>query len=136
MEDETMRLNQERLEALRREVPHATLSDIATVKQHDNPAVLKLNAYLHGFAKPIMPGNKCLCCERPLAGTLVDQLLSDGGFEWGLVHGQGHCRKCGWPATMYHFIKDENGEDILTMHNVLLQVHPDHIEIGRRSSAE
>lgn len=60
---------------------------------------------------------------RPLEGkgddvrAIVDQYLrvyamSDcpgcdhGAFAWGLVYGQGKCVWCGWPGTLYHYVRD------------------------------
>ena len=51
-------------------------------------------------------------------------------FTWGYTHGHGSCSKCGWPATAYHFVKDETG----TEHRIVtvLDVHPDDV-VTRRS---
>ena len=48
----------------------------------------------------------------------------NGGFEWGLVHGEGHCRFCRWPARVHHFIKDASGKDLISARNIVLQYHP------------
>lgn len=68
----------------------------------------------------------CVGCDEALTGFAA-ALLGKGGFEWGLVHGQGHCRNCGWPAFGHHFIKDEDGADVATLRNFILQVHPDFV---------
>jgi len=47
------------------------------------------------------------------------------GFEWGLGHGEGQCRNCHWPETLYHFVKDKGGNDVITIRGFLLQYHPD-----------
>lgn len=75
----------------------------------------------------------CNGCGKNMTPSLADQILGDGGFTWGLVHGEGHCRSCGWPARLYHFIKDSDGEELLMLRNVLLQYHPDFVE--RRATA-
>jgi hypothetical protein len=120
------------IKALRASVPHATVESIATVNDGaDAQLVEDLAAYQHHFAAPPQgEDHPCLRCEKPLKRSLVSQLMGqEGGFEWGLVHGQGHCRNCGWPATLYHFIRDRNGNDLLTIRNLLLQQHPDDIEL-------
>lgn len=102
----------------------------------DTPAeiIKALDDYFAPFAQPegeMVDGKfkygerqPCIQCDAPMLGSLVDQFLGEAGFTWGLVHGEGHCRHCGWPARLYHFIKDENGEDLATIRNVLLQYHP------------
>lgn len=128
-------LDQAGLDQLRSAVPHATLEDVADPKEGADPRVIEdLRSYFHRFAKPTMPNHTCLRCGRPLTGGLAAVLMDDGGFEWGLAHGHGHCRKCGWPATAYHFIKDRDGNDLMTVRGVVLQIHPDDIELreGRR----
>lgn len=128
--DKPKRLTQEDLEELRRTVPHAALEDLAEVKDGASPEVIAdLRAYFHHFAKPGDDGHPCLRCGKPLSGGLSAFLLDNGGFEWGLVHGHGHCRCCRWPATAHHFIKDRHGNDLMTARNLILQVHPDDIEI-------
>jgi hypothetical protein len=122
------KLTQAGLEELRRTVPHLQLEDIAEVK----PGMTKeneedLRAYFSHFAKPSGENHNCLRCGNALTG-LATALLG-GGFEWGLVHGHGRCRKCGWPATAHHFIKDRHGEDLMMVRNLILQAHPDDIEL-------
>lgn len=132
-----MRLTQSKLESLRATVRHAAAGDIgATWNDGADPKHIEdLDAYLRHFAAPkygadgkVAEGHPCLHCEEPLAGGLMS-LLGRGGFEWGLVHGQGHCRNCGWPATAYHFVKDRDGAELLSFRNVILQAHPNDIEI-------
>lgn len=132
-EDRPKRITQADLEALRKSVEHATIADIdAEWKDGADPAHIKAVAeYLHHFAarKRDDPGNPCLRCGAHLHRTMVDQLFGSGGFEWGLAHGHGYCRNCGWPATLYHFIKDADGKEVMTVRHVVLQAHPDDIEI-------
>lgn len=132
-DDRPKKLSQAKLESLRKTVPHATLDSIgAEVKEGADPNVIEdLTAYLHHFAAPNGEGHPCLRCGEPLVQSMVQQLMGTrGGFEWGLAHGHGHCRCCGWPATLYHFIKDRHGKDLMTIRNILLQVHPDDIELS------
>ena len=76
--------------------------------------------YVKAFAEPL-PDGECLSCRK--AGT----------FTWGLVHGEGHCYKCGWPARLYHFVKDADGEDARVVR--LLQYHPDSISLRETEAA-
>ncbi len=133
------RLTQAELEALRQSVGHATLADIGAELKEGVKAehVKAIGDYLHHFAArkrtadgELHPRNPCLRCNGALHGTLMDQLLSGHeGFEWGLVHGSGHCRNCGWPATLYHRIRDAEGEILIEHRGTVLQAHPDEIEI-------
>ncbi len=69
----------------------------------------------------------CLKCEEPLTGDLADFILRKGGFTWGIAHGEGFCRNCKWPSRAYHFIKDADGKDLITIRNVILQYHPEFV---------
>lgn len=92
-----------------------------------------LDAYFEPFAMPPMTMTEsgrpsvgkhpCLKCGCPLHAELTDQLFGYGGFEWGLVHGEGRCVKCRWPARKYHFIKGPGGEEQRI--DFILQYHPD-----------
>lgn len=131
------RLTQDSLLELRRTVPHATLESIGAEPKSDaSPETIEdLRAYFHHFAAPGGEGHSCLRCEAPLMQSMIHQLMGErGGFEWGLAHGHGHCRCCGWPATLYHFIKDRHGNDLLTIRNILLQQHPDDIELRQAAA--
>ncbi len=125
------RLTEAELVALRQVIPHATLDSIgADVKEGADPKIIEdLRAYFHHFAAPNGDDHPCLRCKEPLTGGIAAALFGRGGFEWGLAHGSGHCRCCGWPATAYHFIKDRDGKDLMTIRNIVLQVHPDDIEV-------
>jgi hypothetical protein len=103
-----------------------------------------LDKYFGVFAQPnmeqrdgvnILGDQPCLKCDEPLAGGLAEYFLSKGGFEWGLVHGEGHCRGCHWPARAHHFIKDADGKDVVTLRNVILQYHPDYVSVRRKGAA-
>lgn len=91
-----------------------------------------LDRYFSQFAALEIKDNelqsqKCISCSEPLTGFQAI-LLGRGGFEWGLTHGQGHCAGCKWPAFGHHYIKDEEGNDIVTLRNFILQVHPDFVK--------
>lgn len=84
-----------------------------------------INKYLRIF----VADKKCINCGEDLSGIF-------GTFEWGIVHGEGSCSNCGYPARAKHYIKakklvvddKEEGELILPF---VLQYHPDEL---RKSS--
>jgi len=57
----------------------------------------------------------CLCCGAQQLGFLT------GRFTWGIVHGEGFCGNCGWPARLYHYI------DTHQRITLLLQYHPNNL---------
>jgi hypothetical protein len=78
-----------------------TWRDMFTPKdgaEPDTEILEDIDAYLELFAAPILIDGKNLCphCGHPFNGSLMDSFLGDGGFEWGLAHGEGHCRCCRW----------------------------------------
>jgi hypothetical protein len=99
--------------------------------------IAALDKYFEPFAQgpfTVKPDGKrdfgkqpCLKCDAPLSGGLAEALLGEGGFEWGLAHGEGHCRKCRWPARAYHFIKDADGKDLMSIRGFIIQYHPDFV---------
>ena len=104
----------------------------------DPAIVAAMDEYFPQFAQPpgaiaddgmyqVSDGHPCLKCGEQLQGSMVQQLIGKGGFTWGLAHGAGHCKECGWPARLYHFLTDKDGKEVLTLRNVLLQVHPDFV---------
>jgi hypothetical protein len=97
------RLSQDKLELLRASTPHCATDELPT-------------DYAANFAEPLLE-QKCLYCGESYT------------FTWGLTHGEGHCTECGWPARLYHFIKDESGNETRVVK--LLQVHPDAIDADK-----
>jgi hypothetical protein len=106
------KLTQAKIDELRTTVKYAELEDLRLeiTKGADTTLAEDVRAYLRHFAQhprdvdgKFISGHPCIGCGENLGGSLTDQLLTLGGFEWGLVHGQGHCRNCGWPATLYPF---------------------------------
>jgi hypothetical protein len=142
-----MTMTQERLEELRKTIAHADLEDLGLIVsaedgQEERVAVAEtvedVREYLKSFARfprdeegKFIKGNPCIGCGENMAGGLAEQLLARGGFTWGLAHGHGHCRNCGWPATLYHFIKDRHGKDLCTVRGILLQAHPDTVSLKK-----
>lgn len=111
------------------ETHQCTWRDLFSPKEGAEPVpeILEdIDAYLEPFAAPILLDGKSLChhCGHPLSGGLMEALLGAGGFEWGLAHGEGHCRCCLWPARLYHFIKDRHGADLMTIRHIALSYRP------------
>lgn len=114
--------------------------------KEDTPAetIAALDKYFAGFAQPditekdgkkVLGNQPCIKCDEPLSGDLISGLFGKGGFTWGLAHGEGHCKNCGWPARAYHFIKHDDGSELATIRNVILQYHPDYVTERKKSSA-
>jgi len=77
-----------------------------------------IDEYLESFAQPTQD-MKCLKCGTAQTGLLASCL---GGFEWGIVNGEGRCSACGWPGRAIHRIPDVGELDML------LQYHPDCVD--------
>lgn len=85
--------------------------------------------------KPVIQEQKCVNCGEILTGFMA--MFGRGGFQWGIAHGEGHCGGCKWPATAHHFIKDEDGNDVVTLRGFILQVHPEFVTSRKdRSNAD
>ncbi len=109
-----------------------TIAEDAELSEED---VTALNDHFHQFVslrdaeKKLVEGYPCVGCGKPFHPNLVQQLMDNVGFTWGLAHGYGHCRNCHWPGQAHHNIKSPDGTLKLTLHNVPLQVHPDLVEV-------
>lgn len=119
---------------------HCTPGDIGLeFKDRCEPELRRsIEDYLSHFAAPKLKGENgehlCLKCNEPLLGFMA-ALFGKGGFEWGLVHGEGFCRNCHWPARAYHSIKDKDGSTLCSLRNVVLQYHPDFVEARKPAEA-
>lgn len=71
-------------------------------------------------------GAKCFHCGEYLTG-MGSALLGNGGFTWGLAHGEGFCRACRWPVRAHHFAKKADGSELFTLRNFPLSYHPDFV---------
>lgn len=129
MSDQTPHLDWRTLFKVNGELPSATLQTF--------------DKYFSCFAQPKMTvdadgknnigDQPCIKCGKPLLG--LTSFLFEGGFTWGLAHGEGFCRYCKWPARAHHFVKDDAGKEVLTVRNVILQYHPDFVEVRKKGSA-
>lgn len=118
-----MKLSVSELKA--KNLSHCVLEDVFKIEQKiDKPTesiektITEINAYLSIFAKPERDEQNyqlCLCCGERLSGIL-------GTFRYLIVHGEGECSECGWPARANHYdfgpVKAFEG---------VLQYHPDEV---------
>lgn len=120
---------------LEQAIQHCTIGDIGMeiTGEDAQPVIDAINDYLQVFAQPqtrdegnsLLGYNKCLNC-----GTVLDGAM--GSFTWGIQHGEGICRDCGWPCRAYHVPKDESGEQIFNRRlEIVLQYHPDNVSTTR-----
>lgn len=106
-----------------------------------------LDEYLSGYCKGLVreDGEEteqlggCPGCLGQLGGDLFRQAFGLSTFQWGLAHGEGNCRECGWPVTGYHFVffgegnrkgrMPEGGSktDCDLRFEILLPAHPDAV---------
>lgn len=96
----------------------------------DSLAIKALDEYFSHFVaveikeekgERVFQPQKCCGCGKDLTGFF-------GTWRWALTHGWGECSNCGWPSKGHHNVKDEAGEDILTLRNMIFQLHPEHVE--------
>jgi hypothetical protein len=121
----------------RRNLPHLTFTDVMKVTSgsltHEEMAAI--NAYLHQFTE--IPdderrGQRCPGCNAMLGykDGMMGYLLG-ATFVWGLVHGQGFCRECHYPARLYHF-----NVGPIERFEMLLAFHPEAVMTRAERAAE
>ncbi len=102
-----------------RDIPRVRASDYFSLKDVDDADatadLAQWDTYLSQFAK--LTDARCLCCGQQLSCWLGMKLF--GGFEWGLVHGEGHCTYCRYPMRGHHRV-----EGLGTICNLFLPYHP------------
>lgn len=96
-----------------------------TITSDTNPeaaqvATSKLKAYLRHFA---IPSATCIRCGAEQGGMYAS--ITGTGFQYGLVHGEGTCGTCGYPARTVHKV-----EGVGTLSNLILQYHPLEVEVN------
>lgn len=116
----------EALERLKTQaLPHCTWTDILAVKEGGEIAEADQAALADYFARFLPPRDECVGCGGTLVGKdIIEVAIGSATFEWGLVNGEGHCRRCRWPARAYH--RDVGPIQFL---NFVLQYHPDELVI-------
>jgi hypothetical protein len=78
------------------------------------------------------PKKYCPACGEPLTGLLAN-LGYGAAFEWGFIHGFGHCSQCHYPMKGHHYIKDpENpeGEPLLSVTDFFVYFMPHFLDEG------
>jgi hypothetical protein len=89
--------------------------------------VAALDAYLAPFVKP--NDDRCVMCGSELSGIF-------GSFMWGIVHGEGECSHCRYPARAYHYVKiDVDGEPAEFRTSFVLQYHPSELSTPEERAA-
>ena len=103
-----------------RDVPRARVADYFNTRPaaEVDQELARLEAYLTQFAK--LTDAKCLCCGTSLLCPFGMGVF--GGFEWGLVHGEGRCSTCGYPMRGHHRV-----EGFGVIRNLFLPYHPSTI---------
>lgn len=120
-----MRITQERIDELRTSTPKASMPDILTGEPPYDPEITPLIVeYLTHYAAPKkdangknLPGQPCIACD------------ATHSFTWGIEHGHGHCTQCTWPGTLYHFIHNKDGEEVMVIRGTLLWAHPEKVSV-------
>lgn len=77
---------------------------------------------LDEYFRHFLPPGPCVCCGAKQVGGIVESLLGTTKFTWGMVHGEGFCADCKYPARAYH--RDVGPIKFLPM---ILQYHPDEL---------
>ncbi len=117
-----MTITKEQIETLSDSVSYLDIDEIGVIggEESDTKAVLAhFRSVAHIFADPGEEG-KCINCGRQQSGFL-------GAFSWGIIHGEGECANCGWPARAYHFVKMPDGETKRIA--AVLQYHPNGLSV-------
>lgn len=81
----------------------------------------KIEEYLEPFEAPgtvegegnFLTGSLLCDCGSALDGYL-------GSFTYDIFHGEGHCTQCGRPIRANHYIKDDDGKDLVSFNLLLL----------------
>ena len=81
----------------------------------------KVEEYLEPFELPvaqegegnILTGSLLCDCGAPLDGFV-------GSFKYDIIHGEGYCQRCERPIRANHYIKDDDGKDLVSFQLLLL----------------
>lgn len=110
------------LEGLQRKrLPRLTWQHLMTGHVSLAEAVAMAN-YFRRYAEP---SKDCLGCGAALSGLFG--LI--GTFTWGIAHGEGVCRDCGYPYRALHY-------DVgpIKSFNMILPHHPDDLYRAQRAA--
>jgi len=118
-----MALNLPALQA--RAIPRLDWREIFVVDPDiESDDVDAFDAYFSRFAA--LNSGKCLNCDA-VQGGLMSAVLGNG-FQYGLRHGEGFCRGCGYPARANHYSIGP-----IRCLEIILQYHPDELHERRRA---
>src|SRR5688572_28415416 len=78
--------------------------DLFTVGGEDKDHAVDVwdDAIMAHYFQHFVPPGPCIQCGKRLTGGMLEAALGLATFEWGYVHGEGHCSNCGYPARAYH----------------------------------
>mgnify|MGYP001619359743 FL=1 len=111
-------------------LPHCAWADVFTLKDGGGLTDIDQATLTEYFGRFLPPREACVGCGGTLVGKdIIEVAIGAATFEWGLVNGEGHCRRCGWPARAYH---REVGP--IKFLNFVLQYHPDELEITAKEA--
>lgn len=91
------------------------LSKTETSDATSDEELARWDDYFAKFAKLV--DARCLCCGHSLRCYLGMGLF--GGFEWGMVHGEGQCVHCHYPMRGHHSV-----DGLGAIRNLFLPYHP------------
>lgn len=107
------------------------IEDVFSVKDGADPDFLaQVGEYLSAFAAPAKDADGkpvCFHCGGKL-DSFMNLIGAGVAWQWGMAHGEAFCSGCQWPARGHHFIKDADGKELLTLHNVFMAYMPEYVE--------
>lgn len=118
-------------------LPRMSWRDVLTVKEGEALPEADEKALTEYFAHFVKTEDgKCVCCGERQGGGFDEAIkgmlgISGGSrFTWGIVHGEGFCSACKWPARAYHF-------DVgpIKRFEAILQYHPDELNAREEKAA-
>ena len=123
--------DQHALDALQaRDIPCVRAADYFSKKSdaddETDEALARWDDYFAKFAK--LTDGQCLCCGTSLRCALGLGLF--GGFKWGIVHGEGHCARCGYPMRGHHTV-----DGFGSIRNLFLPYHPSELSFAPKEEA-
>lgn len=83
--------------------------------------------FSHFVADPNKIG--CICCGLRQGGNPVEYALGLAHFKWGIIHGEGNCDNCGYPARGIHY-----NVGPFERLELILQYHPDDVKLPKPST--
>jgi hypothetical protein len=106
-------------------LPRLQWNEILTLSGEDAEKAIAehgsaMTEYFSHFVNPAE--GKCIGCGATLVGDMLASFLGRATFRWGLAHGEGACRACGYPARAYH-----RNVGPIEFVSCVLQYHPDEL---------